>query len=227
LIAAEVRPHARVRCGVQTYARTAGGLLLVAPGESEPFATGKFEIGSGTARGLAADLAVSAARYGIVLSYGFQEIRYASATADYIPRHGARHLIEGGLTALVTPSLTARVGAQAALGRRATTAAGGLEWEACNLLDLGCEFAGQLHHGGEPLGGAALPTYTRFDLGVRKHWRLEIGARDMQLAVFGTVTNLLGRRNTLTYVRDDASGAPVAIEMRPPSPLVVGLDWRF
>ncbi len=227
LIAAEYRPRTSLRCGIQAYARAADGLVLVALRESEPFATGQFEIGSGTARGIAADVALSAARYGIVLSYGYQEVRLASAETSYVPQHGARHLVEGGVTALVTPSLSARVGAMAALGRRTTTAAGGLEWEACNLLDFGCEFAGHPHYDGAALGAARLPLYTRVDLGVRKHWQLEIGARDVQLAVFGTVTNLLGRKNTMTYVRDGAGGDPVEIEMRPPSPLVVGLDWRF
>jgi hypothetical protein len=47
------------------------------------------------------------------------------------------------------------------------------------------------------------------------------------LAMFGTFTNLLGRTNVLTIVTDPTTGGRSAIEMRPRSPLVVGLDWRF
>ena len=54
-----------------------------------------------------------------------------------------------------------------------------------------------------------------------------MGGRQMEMAVFGTYTNLLGRTNVLTYARDPATGRPVAVEMRPRSPLVLGLDWRF
>ncbi len=67
----------------------------------------------------------------------------------------------------------------------------------------------------------------RVDLGARKHWHLGIGGRDASLALFGTVTNLLARRNVLTYATDPASGERVVVEMRPLAPLVAGIDWRF
>jgi hypothetical protein len=47
------------------------------------------------------------------------------------------------------------------------------------------------------------------------------------VALFATITNVLNRRNVLTYTRDPASGETVPIEMRPLAPLVVGLDWKF
>jgi hypothetical protein len=49
----------------------------------------------------------------------------------------------------------------------------------------------------------------------------------VQLGVFGTLTNLLGRSNLLTRSRGPGSAAPGGIEMLPFAPLVVGLDWRF
>jgi hypothetical protein len=227
LLAAEYRPWAGVRCGLQAYGRMSDGLLLVAPRGGEPFSTGKFAIGSGSARGISLDLAASTARVGVMASYGFQELRLVGDSSNYIPGYGARHLLEGGVTVFPTATLSVRLGAAAALGRRTTTASGGLEWEACNLLDYGCEFAGNPYYGGEQLGGTALPAYTRLDLGVRKHWHLELGGRDAQIALFGAATNILGRRNIMTYVRDPESGAPIEVEMRPPSPLVIGVDWRF
>jgi hypothetical protein len=47
------------------------------------------------------------------------------------------------------------------------------------------------------------------------------------VALFGTVTNVLGRRNALTVVVDPTTGSRTPAEMRPRSPLVVGLDWRL
>jgi hypothetical protein len=103
---------------------------------------------------------------------------------------------------------------------------GVFEWEACNLLDQGCEFGGS-PQAEDGLGETRLPAYARLDLGVRKHWHVRLAGRDLMLAAYGTLTNLLGRSNVLTVVTDPDTGNRTAIEMRPPAPLVVGLDWRF
>src|SRR6185295_13390104 len=104
--------------------------------------------------------------------------------------------------------------------RRTTPVAGGLEWEAYNLLDRGSEFAGSPFYGGDALGGMRLPAYFRVDLGLRKVWRLHFGGHDASLALFGAMTNVLGRKNVLTYTRDATTGDPVEVEMRPRAPLV-------
>jgi hypothetical protein len=77
------------------------------------------------------------------------------------------------------------------------------------------------------LGATRLPAYYRLDLGVRRQWNVRIGEREGRLAVFGTATNLLARKNVLTVSVDPATGERGEIEMMPPSPLVVGIDWRF
>jgi hypothetical protein len=227
VLAADYRPWAGVRLGVQAYERASGGLLLVAPRAGEPFTTGAFAVGSGTSRGIAADCALSTARLGIVASYGLQRVRLEYDESSYVPDHGAAHLIEGGVTVFPTPTLSVRLGGAGALGRRTTTVSGGFEWEACNLLDQGCEFGGSPNSSGGPLGATELPSYFRVDLAVRKHWHLEVGGRDALIGLFGTVTNILGRKNLLTYARDPSTGELAGIEMRPVSPLVAGLDWRF
>jgi hypothetical protein len=56
---------------------------------------------------------------------------------------------------------------------------------------------------------------------------LKLGGKDVELALFGTVTNLLARRNVLAEAIDPVTGERSDIEMRPLAPLVVGLDWRF
>ncbi len=227
VIAADYRPVAGMRLGVQAYARGSDQLVLVAPRDGEPFSTGAFAIGSGTARGVSLEAAVSAARYGIVASYGLQRVRLEYGDSSYVPENGATHLLEGGV--IVFPSATAsvRVGAATALGRRTTTIPNAFEWEACNLVDQGCEFGGSPHYGSAALGATKLPPYVRVDVGVRKHWHLNIGGRDAMIAVFGSMTNILGRRNLLTYATDPSTGRLLEIEMRPQAPLVVGLDWRF
>jgi hypothetical protein len=176
---------------------------------------------------VSADAALSAKQYGVVLGYGYQHVRLAYGESSYVPENGATHLAQCGV--IVFPSATAsvRLGVTAAMGRRATAIAGGFEWEANNILDRGSEFGGSPYYGGEALGGTALPTYYRLDLGVRKQWRVGVGGRDATLALFGTATNILGRKNYLTYARNPSTGQLTGIEMRPRAPLVVGLDWGF
>jgi hypothetical protein len=227
VLAADFRPTPGVRASAQTWTRALDGLLLVAPASGHPFAAGHFLTGSGSARGAALELSAAGARYGVLASYGWQHVRLESPEGGYVPAHGTTHLVEGGLIAFPGATWQARLGVAAGFGRRATAVAGALEWEACNLLDEGCEFGGSPSHDGETLGGSALPAYLRVDLGVRKHWHVGIAGRDASIALFGTVTNVFARANLLTYARDALTGERSAVEMRPLSPLVVGLDWRF
>jgi hypothetical protein len=224
----DFRPWPGAHVGLQGWARGFDGLLLVAPVDANPFSTGSFAAGAGAARGIALDGAVSGARYGMVASWGWQHVRFRDRRAEWVPDHGASHTVDAGVIVFPTATASIRFGVAAATGRRTTAvAAGGFEWEACNLLDEGCEFAGSPRYDVATLGGAAPPAYVRVDLGARKHWHFHIGPRDATLALFGTVTNLFARRNALTWATDPASGERVVVEMRPLAPLVAGIDWRF
>ncbi len=228
VVAAVYRPSARVRLGLQLYERVSDGLLLVAPRDGGPFTTsGAFAVGSSESRGLSADASVSATHYGIIASYGLQRVRFGYGESSYVPDHGAVHLLESGVIVFPTGSFSIRVGAKGALGRRTTAVSDGLLWEACNLLDRGCEFGGSANYNRESLGATTLPAYWRIDLGFRKSWHLGLAGRDASIAVFGTVTNILDRKNVLTYARNPSTGELVAIEMSPLVPLVVGLEWRY
>ena len=222
----EWTPNAGIRVGLQAFSRCMSGLLLVAPSEGGPFSAGSFETGAGSARGISLETVLSAARYGLLLSYGWQNVRLRGGEVRYIPRHGAQHLIDAGVVLFPTATSLIRVSASAGLGRRTSASGGAFEWEACNLLDRGCEFAGTPFLDG-PLGGQHLPSYVRMDLGARKHWHVDVGRRDAVIGVYGTVTNVLGRSNVLTDILDPVTGGRRRIDMRPPSPLVVGVDWRF
>ncbi|MGH7477913.1 MAG: hypothetical protein ACRELD_16755, partial [Longimicrobiales bacterium] len=226
VVAAEWAPAAGIRWGAQAFARRMEDLVLVAPREDGPFARAAFDIGSATARGAAMELASSGARHGAVVSYGWQRVRIAYGDSAYTPRYGTAHTVDTGV--IVFPSSTAalRASLSAGFGRSATLLSGPFEWEACNLLDRGCEFAGSPGLAGPP-GAATLPAYVRLDVGARKHWHVELGGRDVLLGVFGTITNMLGRRNTLAHVVDPDTGESRAVHMLPRAPLVLGIDTRF
>jgi hypothetical protein len=227
VLAADLLARPGIRLGAQAYLNGFDGVVLVAPRAGDPFATGGFTIGSGTARGVALEAAVSGARYGVVASYGWQRVRVGYGDTTYTPSYGTNHLIEGGVIVFPTPTTSIRLGATGALGRRTTAVLGSLEWESCNLRDQGCEFGGSPTHDTGRVGATRLPGYLRLDLGVRKHWHLELAGRDVELALFGTMTNLLAHRNVLSIATDPLTGERSRIEMRPLAPLVAGLDWRF
>jgi hypothetical protein len=226
VLAAEYRPRSDMRLGAQVYLGEYTGLLLVAPRTGEPFATDGFAVGSGSARGFSVDAVRTGARYGLLASYTWQRIRLEHADSSYTPAYGTSHLLELG--AIVFPSATSsiRLGATGIIGRPATAVTGAFEWESCNLLDRGCELGGSPQNTGG-LDHTRLPAYIRLDLSLRKHWHVNLAGRDVMVALFGTVTNLLGRNNVLTVATDPATGRSTTIEMRPLAPLLAGLDWRF
>jgi Carboxypeptidase regulatory-like domain/TonB-dependent Receptor Plug Domain len=227
IAALEFRPTTAIRLGVQAYARSFGSLALVAPRTAEPFATSGFVTGAGNAYGVALEAGTTGARYGVVGSYALQRVRLEYGDTSYVPGHGVTHSIDLGFIVLPSRTSEVRLGLSGLIGRRTTAVDGALEWQSCNLLDKGCEFAGSPGQRSEPLGATSLPGYLRVDVGFRKHWPLAVAGRQGVVALFGTVTNLLGRRNLLTFAVDPTTGGRSPIEMRPLSPLVVGFDWRF
>jgi hypothetical protein len=227
LVAVELRPSGGVRVAAQAYLRGLDGLVLAAPATGEPFAVAGFATGGGEARGVSIETSLAAARYAVRASYAFQHVRFRAGDTRYAPAFASAHLLDAGLVLFPTPTLVIRVAGSAAAGRRGTAIPDAVEWESCNLRDHGCELAGSPHYEGAALGGAALPPYVSLELGVRKHWHIAVGGRDAVLGLFGTLTNLLGRGNVLTYAGDPAAGPPAPVELRPRSPLVVGMDWQF
>jgi hypothetical protein len=227
ILAAEVHATDGVRLGAQAYARDFAGIVLVAPHTGEPFAIASdLRVGSGVARGVSVTAAASGARYGFLASYGWQHVRLHHRDSSYVPEHGSAHVAEAGVIVFPTPTSSLRFGATGALGRRATSVIGDIEWETCNLADRGCEFAGT-PRSTDRSGGVTLSPYLRLDVGLRKHWHLQLAGRDALVAVFGTVTNVLGRTNVLTTAVDPATGRRVELELRPRAPIALGFDWRL
>jgi hypothetical protein len=227
IVAIEHRPTPWLRFGAQAYLRDFDALVLVAPHTAAPYATDGFVVGSGDAHGWSFEAGASGEHYGVLASYAYQRVELRYPDGGYAPNYGAAHTFEAGLVLSPISSYSVRLGFEGILGRRTTAALGSFEWEACNMLDGGCEFAGSPSEWSEGLGRTGLPAYYRLDLGVRKQWDMRLGGREGRLAVFGTATNLLSRVNVLTVAVDPATGERSKVEMVPLSPLVVGIDWRF
>ncbi len=199
---------------------------MLDPQDGQPFARAAFRRGSGSVRGVAAGLSIGSARYALTGSAGVERVRLRAGGERWTPGYAASRSARIGAIFFPTPTLSVRVGWIGQFGRRGSDAIGLLEWESCNLLDMGCEFAGSPEELGE-LGGRKLPSYNRLDLSIRKHWHFVLGRREGSVEAFATGSNLLGRANVLTYVVDPGSGESAAIEMRPRAPLTLGLGWRF
>ncbi|HEY8258428.1 MAG TPA: carboxypeptidase-like regulatory domain-containing protein [Gemmatimonadales bacterium] len=230
VVTLEYRPEANTRLTGKAYLRNLGGLVLVAPLSTGPFAgpgPAGFLAGSGTSAGITMEAAASGPSYGLTLGYGLQRTRLAFGDSKYVPAYGVAHSLEAGALLMASPGTSLKVGVTALFGRHGTSVTGPFEWESCNLLDNGCEFAGSPREATQELGLLDLPPYLRLDLGVRHRWLLHLANRDAELAIFGTVTNILDRQNILTKVIDPKTGGRGPVDMRHRSPLVVGLDWRY
>lgn len=227
-VSAAVRSSPSTTINLRAYRRAMAGLLAVARGTPEPFlldtSTGLAQQ-TATVSGFGVDATYDARATSLLLRYGWSTARYLADGIRYTPEYLARHQLDGGVTLRPTLRTTVRLGLTAAVGRRATPIVGLAEWEACNLIDRGCEFGGTPSAASGSLGTVALPTYLRTDVSVRHVWRVRSGARGADLAVFGTLTNLLNRVNVLNFVEDGASRS--ALAMRPRAPLVAGVDWVF
>jgi hypothetical protein len=227
VMAASWRPSPARRLAVRGWWRRLANLALPAIGTDAPFALGPVARGSGVARGASIDATASGTRWTLMGSYGAQRVQLTARDTTWQPESGVSHTADAGIIAFPTSSSSLRVGATAGAGRRVTGFGGAFEWEACNLLDRGCEFAGTPVRGDAPLGGLAIPAWVRVDAGVRTHWHVRVGQRDVLLAAHATWSNVFNRRNVLTYARDGDTGRRTAVAMRPSAPLVFGIDWSY
>ncbi len=219
-------PRAGMRVELEAYARSLEDLAMLDPEDGQPFASATIRPGSGSVQGGAAGLSIGSARYAVTGSAGMERVELRAGGERWTPGYAASRTARLGAIAFPTATLSIRVGWTGQFGRRGSDAIGLLEWESCNLLDMGCEFAGSPEELGE-LGARKLPAYNRLDVSIRKHWHFVLGRREGSVEAFATGTNLLGRANVLTYVVDPASGASAPLEMRPRAPLAIGLGWRF
>lgn len=211
----------------QAYRRRSSDLVLSASGSALPFALDGFTVGSSTSTGFEIRATRSFSRYSLSVTYGFQRTRYTYGDTTYQPDFAAGHSLVVGVAAHPWQTVSVRAGMVELLGRRTTAVVGPVDWQACTLDNRGCQVAGSPSRRAEPLGATSLPSYARVDLSLRKHWDVHVAGRPSVVAVYGSLSNLLGRRNLLTVAESPVSGVREALEMRARSPLVVGLEWRF
>ncbi|HSM36444.1 MAG TPA: TonB-dependent receptor [Longimicrobiales bacterium] len=224
---ATVEPLPGVTFRVSGWSRDAKGILLTAAATDGPFLAGDVSSGKASAAGVGVDAAWATARMTVSGAWALERVRHRTDTEAFVPDHAAAHRADIGLDAFLTETWSVQLAAAVVGGRRTTALLGAFEWEGCNLLEAGCEFAGSPAARAERLGGSTLPAYARLDLGVRKHWDIRLAGRSGVLGAFAYATNLLGRPNVLLYTQDPTTGAREAVEMRPRAPLTLGLDWRF
>ena len=227
IVAAEHRPRPWLRVGAQGYARDFAGLALVAPREAGPYSSTGFTTGDGVAHGVSLETEAASEHVLVLASYAYQRVRLEYSRDDYAPNYGTSHAVQAGFVFTPSRNYTFRLGFQGLMGRRTTATLGSLEWESCNLIDGGCEFAGNPAAWSGDLGGTELPSYFRLDLGVRREWDVSLAGYGGRMGLFGTASNLLGRRNVMTVTVDPATGRRSNVDMVPISPLVVGIDWHF
>ena len=226
-VAAEYRLPVRLRLSAQGYVRSFTGLVLVAPGNPDPFAITRFAVGSGAARGLTLELARTTARFAVVASYSHQYVRFAAGGVSYTPDYVARQAVDAGVVLNAWRHLSLRFSGSGRFGRHVTPLVTPFEWESCNVTDRGCEFAGSPRTSPDSLGATTLPGYVRVDFGARSQWSVRFAGRTTELAFFATLTNLLARSNLLTVAPDPVSGIRSPVTLRSRVPLVIGFDWSF
>ncbi|HEY0350704.1 MAG TPA: TonB-dependent receptor plug domain-containing protein, partial [Gemmatimonadales bacterium] len=226
VLSADYRPASGFRVGAQVYVSDYSGLLLVAPRTGAPFATTDFVTGSALAPGFSIEAGLSRPGFGVMADYAWQRVRIEYGDRSYTPSYAANNVIRVGAIVFPWRQTSIRLQGTGSFGRRATPVAGDFEWESCNVLDRGCQFAGS-PHATDQLGASQLPAYLRLDLGLRRQWHVRLGGREVTLAMFATMSNVLGRHNLMAIATDPASGHQSAISMAPFAPLVAGIDWRF
>jgi hypothetical protein len=219
-------PWPGARVDLEAYARDLEGLAVLDPGDGGPFAGTGVRRGAGTVRGGAFGVTISAARYAVTASAGLESAELRVGDTEWTPSYSAGLSARVGAIVFPTPTLSIRAGWVGQFDRRGSDVIGLLEWESCNLLDMGCEFAGSPEELGD-LGARELPAYHRLDLSVRKHWHFLLLGREASLEVYATASNLLGRTNVLVIAVDPESEQDAPIEMRPRAPLTLGLGWQF
>lgn len=220
--AAATLARAGTRVRVAAYARRLRGIVLPPTASPDPFVAGPARVGSGAAWGAGAALERELGRVTLVATGAYSDVRRGRAASGYRPSFAPTLSGSAAIGVRVSPATTLRLAAVAEGGRRATLVAGPLAWGWRRSI------LGQRDLGGVPdryagrLGGERLPPYLRVDLGVRHElgWSPAPGVR---VALFASLDNVLGRRNSFGSLAGPAGVAPLPML---PRRLSAGLQWH-
>lgn len=223
----------RVRLTVDAYARRLTGLVLAQPYTGLPFVLGQPALGSGRAQGVGAGLDLHTERLTGRVAGGLSR---ALVSVAHSPQNAPTAYQPGfASTSSLTAAANYRLGDNTSLnsafigrwGRRTTLFDGAFEWAGCDAFDGGCEISGSPGGALGATSGKRLPAYLRWDVGARRAWTAQLGARDVEFALQAIVRNLLDRRNIWGYSAPGADGTQRSFLMRPVSLLSLGLDFRY
>ena len=206
------------------YTRFEDGLTLVAPVSSAPIATSTFATGSAHARGMSLALERSGDRISGELAYSLSSISRTSPSGAYTPSFAATHVLALGLGARVFPSTTLRFAASLNSGMPASIYADPIEWRPYTPASGNGDIAGSPQRLVGAVDGARLPSYVRFDVGVRRLWSVSLFGVGASVAGSAAITNVLGRANALGLTAQE--GNAVHPLLLPARALTLGMEWQ-
>lgn len=224
--AIEARLAERLRLTVDGYVRWMEGLVLVAPGTTEPYATAGFDRGRGAARGLGAELAYQGDRLEARAVAGWSSVRRTAGGVTYHPRFERRSslAVDGAYRVFRGTSLTSAF--QISTGQPTSTLEGGFDWEVFDQLTGEVDFRGTPARVAGPLNADRLPPYARLDLGVRQDWWVGGRGPDGSITTYFEILNVLDRENVIGH-QLSSPGRPARPLVLMPRSLLFGVEWRF
>jgi hypothetical protein len=222
---AERRLGAGLDLSVTGYVRRTSGLALGAASTQGLFPGDSIVVGQGYASGVTGALDLARGRFSgrASLTTG-RNWRTAGATRyDASYGHGTSVRVDLGYRFLEDTRLLARYWG----GARQPTSivAPGFEWRPLQPLGDAGELDGTPENLPGAVNGTQLPGYARFDLGVRRSWRLPGFGNAAILTTALSVANVLGRENALGLVARPDGGLRVIRGVARALALEVG--WRF
>lgn len=222
---ADAKLSRTVTLAANAYARDVAGLVLVAPVTGQPFASTAFAVGGARARGLSLSLSREGERLSGDIGYSLSSVTQRANGLTYTPSFGVAQSVSAGIGVRVLPSTVFRLSVAVHGGAPTSLMADQVEWTPYTSA------AGQGDLGGSPeriagaLDGSRLPTYVRFDIGVRREWHLRLFGRESDVATTAGLANLFNRANALGMFVAPAGSS--GLLLLPRRSATFGLEWKY
>lgn len=223
--AVQASPAERTTVGFRAYLRRFQGLVLGAPGASQPFFASAAAVGTGSAAGT-----------DIRLSHEHGAVRFdaALATARALRRLDSRTRYQPGflrsmgflVQVVVTPNQGTVLGLAVQGGSgQLTTLVRDLSWRSWDAAGAG-ELLGTPDNVEVAINQRRLPAVLRIDLGASRRWTLPPWLSRGEVHAALAVENLFNRRNVMALAASAATGLPRPLLARPRT-IRLELGWRF
>jgi hypothetical protein len=214
-----------LRLSVAGYVRRSSGLVLGAASTPGLFPGDSVVVGRGDASGVtgAVDLARGrlSGRASVTVA---RDVRTAGAMR-YDAGYGQGTSLAVDLGYRVQRDTRLQLRFKGGARQEASVATPGFEFHGQDLLHESGELAGTPEVLPGTLNAERLPTYTRLDLGLRRDWRLPGLGPGSVITPSISVTNVLGRQNTLGLVAGQDGGLRMIRGV--PRAVALEVGWRF